>query len=270
MQFRWDLGVLQGQEHLHAVPAIHRVITGLRQEHGRSRRGHVGDGARCVALPVHASRVNQHREIGTAAQPVRVIDRRIGALVEVGRGPGAQVSARREPEYADPLRVDPPLAGLAPHQAECPLGVQQGLDRWPIARGPFPPRHAVLEHDSRDADRVEPGRNLLALQVEGKDVVTSSRTDHHGHAGVLVTSRPEDRERGVGDVRQQLHRLVTGFLVDDFLGTDGTGLSRCLVGPDIQREGWLSRARRHRGGKPDEHRGEHQVRSHDSGSLRGY
>src|SRR5208337_2166280 len=109
-----------------------------------------------------------------------------------------------------------------------------------------------------------------ALQVEGKDVVTSSQTDHHGHAAVLVTSLPEDRERGVGDGRQQLHRLVTGVLDDDFLQTDGTGLSRCLVGPDIQRDGWLCRARRHRGGKPDEHRGEHQVRSHDSGSLRGY
>ncbi len=38
MQPGRDLGVPERQEHLHAVPAIHRVITGLRQEHGRGGR----------------------------------------------------------------------------------------------------------------------------------------------------------------------------------------------------------------------------------------
>src|SRR5437588_637839 len=56
-------------------------------------------------------------------------------------------------------------------------------------------RHAVLEQDARDAERVEPGRDVLALVVPGQEAVAAARGDDGGGAGVLGLVGAVDGDR---------------------------------------------------------------------------
>src|SRR5713101_5955916 len=138
------------------------------------------------------ARIDRDREVRPATYLVDLVDRLVGALVEVGRRRHGQVAARREAEDADSVRVDPPLRRPAPHQTDRPLRVQQWTRSGQRLGLTWTTRHAILEHEARHTERVEPSRNLFAFQVPGQIPVTSARTDEDRRPGVLVLGRPED------------------------------------------------------------------------------
>src|SRR6266568_1437033 len=94
-----------------------------------------------------------------------------------------------EADYANALRVKAPLASLAAHQADCPLGILE----WPPCRLPLhvigSPRHPVLQDDAGDAARVQPGSDLLAFQLPVQIPVAGSGADQDRRADVLVLGR---------------------------------------------------------------------------------
>src|SRR5687768_799139 len=102
---------------------------------------------------------------------------------------------RRKPDDADALRVDAPLLGPAAHQADRALRILEG------AAGRFtfavvgPPRHAVLQNDSGDADGIEPGSDFLAFKLPVKIPITAARAYQHRSAGLLVARRVMNCDR---------------------------------------------------------------------------
>src|SRR5207249_3978061 len=106
--------------------------------------------------------IDRDGEIGSAADFVNVVDRFVGSLLETGCRGDRQMAARRETDHADALGIDTPLLGVAAYQADGPLSI---LKRT-TGRLPFrligAARHPVLEENSGDALRSQPGSDLLA------------------------------------------------------------------------------------------------------------
>ena len=153
--------------------------------------------------------IDRDREVRPATYLVDLIDRLVGALVEVGRRRHGQVPARREAEDADPL--DSPVRGPASHQTDCPLRVQQRTrsgQRLGLTRTT---RHAIFEHGARHTDRVQPGCHLFAFQVPGQIPVTSARTDEDRRPGVLVLGRLEDGDGRLRDTGYPLRIFCRSF-----------------------------------------------------------
>ena len=96
--------------------------------------------------------IGQDREVRPAACLIDGVERRVGALFEVGGGRPAQMGARREADHADPLRIDAPLCRLAAHQADCPLGVLERARRRQRHDLPRTAGDAVLEQDTGHAE----------------------------------------------------------------------------------------------------------------------
>ena len=103
-----------------------------------------------------------------------------------------------------------PIGGARPHHAKGPLGVPQ-LHGVMISRS-----EPVLQHERRDAQRIQPLRDLRALVIQGQVAVPAPGTDHHRGArpparrhmnrdswlvGLLGSQRPRRRP-----APQRLHR----------------------------------------------------------------
>ena len=108
------------------------------------------------------------------------------------------------------------------------------LQRRQVLGQPGPPRHAVFQEHARDAERIEPLGHILALMVDGQDVVAAARADDHGRAGVLVGRRLVERDRRLGHVGHAADRLrlVLGRL--ELFRPDVALFARRLAGPETQ------------------------------------
>src|SRR5437868_7738941 len=104
------------------------------------------------------------------------------------------MTACRKAHHADPLRVDAPLPGFAADQTHGALrilkratgGLALGLVRAA--------RHAVLQDDTRHAERIDPGSHFLAFELPVKVPVAAARTDQHCGAAIVSLCRAIDRD----------------------------------------------------------------------------
>jgi len=69
------------------------------------------------------SGIDQNCKIRPATFPVGLINRIVGAFIEAVAYFGSQVAARREPENADPLRIDAPFLRMLTHNPNRSLRV---------------------------------------------------------------------------------------------------------------------------------------------------
>src|SRR5262249_47188219 len=149
--------------------------------------------------------------------------------------------AGREANHADLLRVDPQFLSPAPHQAHRTLRVLERPQRRHALDVAGPAWAAVLEDDPGDPDRVQPGRDLFALNVPAEIVVTAAGTDQHGDAGVLVLRRWEHRQRRLADVGDPVGRLAADFVrfaadleLEDLLRARNAHVAGRLAGPELE------------------------------------
>src|SRR5450432_333923 len=91
-------------------------------------------------------------------------------------------------EDADAMRVELPIAGMAPDSANRPAHIPQ-LDRMMIL-GPEP----ILEHHAGHTQCIEPFRDRLAF-VAGESAVATAGADDDRCAVGLVFGRAIDRNR---------------------------------------------------------------------------
>src|SRR3954454_23868749 len=124
------------------------------------------------------------------------------------------MASGRETDHADSLGIDCPIGRLAANKADGPLGVEQRPWRWVGTNFARPTWDAVLENDAGDADGIQPGRNFFAFQFPKQVPVATTRADDHGRAGVLGVGGTVNRERRLGDVRDELRRADDGGLMN--------------------------------------------------------
>ena len=167
-------------------------------------------GAVCKQLSVaRAPRwEDEEAEVGAAGGFVDG-PQRVGAAVELCGGQGGQVSAGREAQHADALRVDVERGTMGAHVADGALEVFEGRL---VGRSALTLGHAILEQHGRDAQIVEPEAGLVALQVVGQEVVPAARADDDGRSGGKLLRGLIDGDGGLADVRDAQH-VSTGHAV---------------------------------------------------------
>src|SRR5947199_376466 len=67
--------------------------------------------------------------------------------------------------------------------------------------------HAVLEHDTGDALRIEPRGDFLGFDLPEEGVIAAPRTDQHRRSIVLVLGRSYEGDRWIADVGDEPGRL---------------------------------------------------------------
>src|SRR4051812_42729887 len=60
--------------------------------------------------------------------------------------------------------------------------------------------HAVFEKRGIDADRIQPGTDLRALEIERQDVIAAARKHDDGRAAVILRSRRIEGEVRLRDI----------------------------------------------------------------------
>src|SRR5437588_416706 len=97
-------------------------------------------------------RISEDQEIRTAARAVdRIRGARVAAIKVRSRG-RSQVTAGRESHNSDAIRLYTVLSRMRPHNANRSLRIAQ-FDGMVITRP-----QAILEHERRDSERVQPIR----------------------------------------------------------------------------------------------------------------
>lgn len=125
MHFGGHFGFLQGHEVDDGVFDMDRIILGLEDETGRGFARHRNVGIKCEVLVCKrkVSGIDDHSEVGTAAQLVSGIHRIVQALIEVRAKGGGKMGSGGEAEDANAMRVNVPIIGMRAHDAEGALGV---------------------------------------------------------------------------------------------------------------------------------------------------
>ena len=126
-----------------------------------------------VVVVGESQAVDQHGEVRAEGVVIDVIDPVVRAL-HVVRDHAAEEAARAEAHDAEARGVDPQAAGLAPDEAQRPLGILQGA---PEGGGVGRP---VLQHEGGVAQGVQPERDVRPLLVPGQELVASARDDDDG------------------------------------------------------------------------------------------
>src|SRR2546423_1205648 len=106
--------------------------------------------------------------------------------------------ARREAADADVVRIDIPLLGLAAHEADGALGIQERTEGGEGLGFSGTAWYPILEDDPGDPLGAEPFGDLRSLQIPGQVPVPAPGTHDECRAGVLAFGRPVDRERRMG------------------------------------------------------------------------
>ena len=209
VQLRRHAGTLQGQIGNHAVfRAADDVVAAVREKDRGRPGGDVQPGREfLLVLHLQIARIAEHGEVGPATCFIDGVDRRVCPLLETcGRGQ-RKMAACRKADDADPFRVDSPLSGLAPYQADGALSIQQRASGRLGFHLVGLPRHAVLEDDAGDALRIQPGGDLLAFQLPEEVPIAAAGADQHCRSGLLVFRRPIDRDGRLADVGHHPRRL---------------------------------------------------------------
>ena len=102
-------------------------------------------------LRLQVARIDSNSEVRPATDCVHVIDWLVGSLIEARCCRNCQMAAGREARDADLLRIDAPLAGSAPHQADGSLRILERAPGWLALDLIGPSRHTVLEDDAGGA-----------------------------------------------------------------------------------------------------------------------
>ena len=181
--------------------------------------------------------VDEEAEVGSAGGFVDGLQR-VGAAVEPGSGQRGQVSAGRESEHADAVRIDVERCAMGTHVAD---GALEVLQRSLVGRPTLTLGHAILEQHGRDAQVVEPEAGLVALQVVGQEVVSAARADDDGRSGGKLLRGLIDGDRRLVDVRDAQH-IFAGhavalriLLFDQCVGAAGHAFGKELDGFVLRR-----------------------------------
>ena len=166
-------------------------------------------------------RIHQHAEIRSGFLLVDVIGDRRGA------GGGARfelrgvVSAGREPDHPDALRIDAARAGAVAHLSRGALCVGQGNPGLGVIHG-----QPVLHDEGAHPYRIQPLGNVRPFEVEGEKAIGAARHDHDGGAiRVLSQKRRNGRLADLRDV-PVMHGRIGAQLLDLFGELDAFGTWR--------------------------------------------
>ncbi len=153
VQLRRDAGLPQRKVHQHAVLRRADDIGPAVREKYRRRSGRDTQAGSdlVLVLRLQVARIDSNGEVGPATDFVHVINRLVGSPVEARRRRNCQMAAGRETHHADLLRIDAPLAGFAPHEADSPLRIGERASGRHALGLIWSARHTVLEDDSGDA-----------------------------------------------------------------------------------------------------------------------
>src|SRR6266404_6694722 len=158
--------------------------------------------------------VKSYRKIRAAASFVRRVHRRVRTLLKMRTDVCHQVSACREPEDSNFVRIDMPLLGVKANQSYRSLRVFKrhrrfridlALDLWVAMR----PRtwHPVLEQYASNPLGGQPIADLGTFKINGQMGVTPSWKDDDRHARVLSVGRIHSH-RWLRDIFHHNHRLT--------------------------------------------------------------
>lgn len=95
--------------------------------------------------------------------------------------------ARREAEDTDPVRPDVPRPGLAAHEANGALSVEQ---RCRVAVRV----HPVIEHEGVYSERVQPFRDRGPFMLR-PEAISAAGADNHGSGRLRAVCREEVQRR---------------------------------------------------------------------------
>src|SRR3954469_20623964 len=103
------------------------------------------------------------------------------------------MAAGRKTGHADAFNS--PLLPFAADDPERALRILQWPARRFFLRFTCSPRNAVLEDNARDADRVQPRRDLFSFEFPIKIPISSTRTNEHRRPARFAFRRAIDRDR---------------------------------------------------------------------------
>ena len=203
-------------------------------------------------------RIHRDREVGSGADAVGLVDRRIDRSRKAGGDRGGQVAARREPHEADALRIDAVALGPEAHQPHGALGILQGRV---AALGPAFAGEAIAQDETGHAHGAEPAGDIHAFEVERLASITAAGRDDQGRAirdggaedvhlrNTDLIDRAVDRQRrrlaqAVANRRQALAARHAGMPEHGHVAGVCGGHPRCLL------HGLSPRGRGHGGGEP--------------------
>ena len=81
----------------------------------------------------------------------------------------------------DLVRIDIPLGGASAEDTHGSLGI---LQRCIVLLAILTSRYAILQHNARDANRIEPIGNFRSLEIPRQDVVSSTGANEYGRSGI--------------------------------------------------------------------------------------
>ena len=154
VQLRRDAGFPKRKVHQHTMfRRAYDIVPAVREEDRRRPGRDTQAGSDLVLVfRFQVARIDSNGEVGPATDFVHLIDWLVRSLIEARRRRNSQMAAGRETHYADLLRMDAPLAGVAPHEADGPLRILErapgrlALDLIGAAR------HTVFDNDAGSAN----------------------------------------------------------------------------------------------------------------------
>ena len=194
MHLGWNVGVLQSLKVHDGIFHVHRIVLRLNDKSRRSLAGDVNLRIRreILFLEREVARVDDQREIGTATDLVRRIDMFIKPLLEMRAESGSEVGSRGKSENPDPMGINVPLTGMRADDPQRSLRILQCSRRFGMRPGVG---HAIFHQHASDADRIKPFAHLGPFEVDGQDVVSTSRKDDNSGPSIH-TLRSVNRECG--------------------------------------------------------------------------
>lgn len=247
VQLGWNLCLLQCLEVDQGVLFVDGIVFGLEQERGWCVRGGIDAAGQLVERWCigQIAGIDDEREVGAGTG---LVGRLAGAfIVGVIAEDGGEVGSGGEAEDADAVRVDVPLGGVGAGDAHGLLRVFEIGSVFGIVVGEG---DTIFDQNAGHADGVEPGADLGAFEIVGKDAITSTGKDEDGCASVRRGGRVDGKGR-LADVGE-MHQLLSGDECVGRLGDVGLGAVdlrgfRCAVGPE--GEGYFLREGNGRGSK---------------------
>src|SRR5271170_7350561 len=139
----------------------------------------IGIGREVLLRESEIAGINNHREIRTAAELVRGIDRIVEALIEVGAESSRKMRSGGEAKNAHSLGIDMPLGCVSADDADCALRILQCRGRLGVRSGIG---HAIFDQNAIDARGVEPVTDLRAFEIDGENLIAASRKYDNANA----------------------------------------------------------------------------------------
>ncbi len=219
VEFSGDVSGFQLEKPGGRVLDVDRIVLGLKQEGRRCvaggvQIGVVAEGEAWLLIWLRhdggeIARVDDDCKVRARGCGVIGIDVGVETLAESGAERRSEMSAGREAENADTVRVDVKVRGVTADESKGPLRIFKGSVRFRVGAGI---RDTVLEHHAGDALAVQPLANFRAFEIDSKDGVAATRKDDDGGSS-RIRGGLIDREGRNGDMAEANDRSTRDKII---------------------------------------------------------